>query len=265
MSKRDEQLTSPVYSEDELLEQIRALPPRSVTHKKRQEMREAARKRAKKDQLEETQDFEDDGLKDPTSEFEEEELEENEEEERRPRGKRAFLWIQVFLFTFLALILSFLLVWYWQERQNQATEPHQDPFDRLLEQGALNPGGTGVGADDDDSNESNQPEANDGSVDFGEGSEIEDNSSPEGDSVDASEEETPDQETDESRDEDEEEDSPTDRKILATHTIQPGEGLYRISINYYGQNYADELAKFNGISDPGNIQSGTTILIPEMP
>lgn len=46
------------------------------------------------------------------------------------------------------------------------------------------------------------------------------------------------------------------------HIIQPGENLYRISLQYYGPGYMEELAAYNNITDIDKLTAGYKLKIP---
>lgn len=253
MNKDIEPQPSPTNQEDEWLEQISSLPPRSVTHRKRREEQERLKKLAKRGRKKAEEEVEDEWIEETNWEEEvEDEVgeEESEKSKKKPRKRRSFLTIQIILFSFLALILAFLVFWYWQEQQNIATQAPTDPFDRFLEQGGLQPPVVLDEEEDVEPEEEQTQDPNDLSDEnsLGEGSN--DNQSDESESDFLNGDKQSDPEDD----------------ILARHKIQAGETLYRISVNYYGTGqHADALAEFNGIKDKTNISTGTEIIIPKLP
>lgn len=259
MNKDIEQQPSPAYLEDELLEQIRSLPPRSVTHRKRREEKELKRRRFRKES-----DLNDDDYIDVDEQAEEEgeeqEQEDQEEQPRRPRKRSSFLLIQVILFTFLALILTFLLFWYWQEQKNLATQPVSDPFDRLVEQGAFHPVLTPEELEED---QEGPEQGEDGAA--GQQKPSDERDSTSGGSPD-DDQAGKDEEQKDAPSLEEQDSSVKEQKIIAEHTIQSGETLYRISVKYYGTGeYAEAIAEFNDITDKRKIRSGMVLQIPELP
>ncbi len=52
--------------------------------------------------------------------------------------------------------------------------------------------------------------------------------------------------------------------LAQSYTVQPGDSLKRISQQFYGRNdYYDEIAFLNGISDPSMIRAGDVIYLPD--
>lgn len=52
--------------------------------------------------------------------------------------------------------------------------------------------------------------------------------------------------------------------VAQNYTVQPGDSLKRISQQFYGRNdYYDEIAYLNGISDPSMIRAGDVIYLPD--
>lgn len=48
-----------------------------------------------------------------------------------------------------------------------------------------------------------------------------------------------------------------------THIVKAGENLYKISLQYYGPGYLEELAKYNNIVNSEYITAGTVLKIPD--
>jgi nucleoid-associated protein YgaU len=56
----------------------------------------------------------------------------------------------------------------------------------------------------------------------------------------------------------------TTQRFIA-HTIRPGESLWQLAAQYYGDHqYSEVIARYNGLNDPRNIRVGQEIKIPEI-
>lgn len=192
---------------------------------------------------------------------------------------RGLYYIQIILYTFLALIAAIIIYYYVNTQQQETMMDKQavDPLVSFLEQEAQNGNN-----------------ANNGELSLSTTEQTEENTFSEKQAQDAKEEWTDEQQvkdvvaklpelvrpeqkkeypereyTGSSGEQDEIEEPPQETssqpKLKAVHTVQAGETLYSITMKYYSnKDYINYVAKFNGIKDPTtDVKVGMKLNIPE--
>lgn len=230
-----EQLTSSAQPEDERKYDGEFLPPRHTKHGRRR----------------------------PNTGKEAERKEESKQGERNG----SFPLIQIIFYTFIAFILAFMLLWYWQNYLSDfissgppsanVSEPDEnnerhgaEDLDQISEEEKPEP--DPVQPPSSERNDSVNEEQGEGNGDEREAGEEGDRNQVELGSEEESEFVA-------------ETENETEPHILTEHIVQPGETLYSITMKYYGsRDYEDELAAYNDIEDKRNIRAGMTLIIPDL-
>lgn len=257
------------------------LPPRSVKHGRKQEQNNDYT-----NNLDDNKEWEDTESVEVT--------EENMDEESGNANKKKhfkFPFIQIMLYTFLAFILTIIIYWAWENTMMKdffiagyETSSEQEEETNIF----INNGSNGESdesdtgnIDDDFNNNSEQLEApqqrdedeadkrhhnqkeEDGTTSNGTSGESRDEKEQQNRSNSNEQKES----EKESKKESEKNNEQDDVKVIAVHTVQEGENLFRITMKYYGSNeHQDYIAQFNNINDPStDVKVGMQIKIPEKP
>lgn len=205
------------------------------------------------------------------SDDEQHEMVESKAKDNIKNKSKSFLYIQIILYTFLALIAAIIILYYANDQRiDKVSDEPIDPMENFLQKQAQN-GTPSVGNLEPDSSQKEEST-----------NVTQDNKNQEIDIT----KDVPDlvrseqkkdytengyNETSEERDRVEEPPqsstpSSTDPNIRLEHTVQSGETLYSITMRYYkSKTHLDYLAKFNGIKDPTtDIRVGMKLKIPEI-
>lgn len=192
-------------------------------------------------------------------------------------SRKGFYYIQIILYTFLALIAA-IIIYYYVNTQNQEAltdKPAVDPLDNSLEQQAQNGNHHGqTSALQVQEQEAEEHGVEEGKEESEQQSENNDLDKPEAtpDVVrNGQKKEYPEQHFKQPSGESERVEEPpqperTSPQIRTVHTVQAGETLYSITMRYYNsKQYMDYLAEYNGIKDPTkDVKVGMNIQIPEL-
>ncbi|WP_202080058.1 LysM peptidoglycan-binding domain-containing protein [Caldalkalibacillus salinus] len=246
-----------------------SLPPRAVKHGKR--------KLRKRKRAEHTDAL----THDTDAPVEDQDLDKQEESHSTLSG--GFPLIQIILYTFLAMIVAFLLFWAWEFKQQQVQLPtpvnllediqEESGPDRANENipGSDEEDARADGTEDSNATPSEQPGAPTHDGPEGEaspsqnGSTNDESSEYVGEVEDTSETDTAHQTEPNAESEEEEHLPPVElsEEVVAVHTVQAGETFYSITMLYYDdKRYLEPLAAFNQIDDIRQINAGSQIRIP---
>lgn len=173
---------------------------------------------------------------------------------------KGLYYIQIILYTFLALIAAVIVYYYVNTDSHEAMADKEtaDPLEIFLEREAQN-----HNKPDPRELSSSVVEQQESVMEQQEDTATQEKKAP----SEEPREEVREEETDEQQPEIDQpaQDTSTQPKLRAVHTVQAGETLYSITMKYYkNKEYLNYVAQFNGIKDPTtDVKVGMKLSIPE--